>query len=107
MWTAGEVTALRERLGVDHPTFARMVGVDTRTVFRWETGIRPTGAAEAVLNGIREKLDSDPKGAPDVVDFLVKAAAIGGLAYLVARLLDSVPTSPRRNPSRPRRRQSP
>jgi len=89
MWTARDVVGLRERLGVDHPTFARMVGVDTRTVFRWEAGIRPTGAAEAVLSGIREKLASDPRNADRTIDFLVKSAAIGGLTYLFVQLLDA------------------
>ena len=73
------------------PAFARIVGVDPRTVYRWETGPgHPSGAAEAVLNGLKEKLDKDPSDANDVASFLVGAAAVGGLAYLLVKLLDSL-----------------
>lgn len=72
--------------------FARLCGVDARTVVRWETpgGPRPTGAAYAVMTAIREKLDADPKGASRVIKFLVGAAAVGGLAYVLLKLLGKV-----------------
>jgi hypothetical protein len=75
---------------MDPINFARLVGVDARTVLRWESGhVHPTGAAEAVLNGLREKLNKDPEVADQVVGLLLGAAAVGGLAYLLVRLLDS------------------
>jgi hypothetical protein len=72
--------------------FARLCGVDVRTVMRWESkdGPRPKGASEAVLSAIREQLSSDPKRADRVAKFLLKAAAVGGLAYVLVKLLGSV-----------------
>lgn len=91
MSTAVEVTALRDRLGVDRPTFARIVGVDTRTVFRWEAGdVTPSGAAEAVITGLREKIAEGHEIAEQVVKFVVKTSDVGGLAYLLVKLLDAV-----------------
>jgi branched-subunit amino acid ABC-type transport system permease component len=104
MWTQAEVTALRERLGVDRPRFARIVGVDTRTVFRWEAGeVQPSGAAGAVLTGLRQKLEADPTTAEQVIAFVVGASAVGGLAYLMVKLLDHATLAPLPLP-RPRRR---
>lgn len=98
MWTPQEVTAMREQLGLDGPGFAKLVGVDQRSVQRWEQGLaHPTGAAEAVLNGIREKLRKDPDTAGEVIKVLVGAAAIGGLAYLLVKLLDSLASTNNRN----------
>ncbi len=59
---------------------------------RWETpgGPRPTGAAHAVMAAIREKLDADPGNASRVIKFLVGAAAVGGLAYVLLKLLGKV-----------------
>lgn len=104
MWKAADVTVLRERLGVDRPTFARIVGVDTRTVFRWEAGeVTPSGAAEAILTGLREKLNANPETADQVIKFVVGAAAIGGLAYLVVKMLDAAAPPGAQAPKRRRR----
>lgn len=86
---AAEIRALRKRLGLDRSAFARLVGVDARTVSRWESekGPRPKGAAAAVVTGIREQLEGDPKSAKKVVRTLAGAAAVGGLAYLMVKLL--------------------
>lgn len=90
MWSANDVRALRQQLNVSQADFARLVGVDTRTVARWEAGTaRPTGAAEAVLVALREKLSKDPDEAAAVAAFVIGAVAVGGLAYLLVKLLDS------------------
>ena len=74
---------------MDSTQFAKLLDVDVRTVQRWETDLaKPTGAAEAVLIGIREKLDRDPKTADQVIKFVLAAAAVGGLAYLLIKLFD-------------------
>jgi DNA-binding transcriptional regulator YiaG len=107
MWTPSEIQALRHRLGVDAPGFARLLGVDARTVSRWELGTaRPTGASEAILAAVQEKLHKDPEDADNVVAFVVAAAAVGGLAYLLIKLLDEVPRHPsaRHPPAKGRRR---
>ena len=90
--SAAEVKALRSRLHMSRAQFARLCGVDSRTVVRWETpdGPRPTGAAQAVMAAIQEKLDSDPGSVKRVVKFLAGAAAVGGLAYVMLKLLGTI-----------------
>ena len=92
---AVEVLALRQRLRMNRTEFARLCGVDARTVSRWETegGPRPTGAAAAVMTAIGEKLDADPSNAKRVIKFLGTAAAVGGLAYVLLKLLGKVSSS--------------
>ncbi|MEX1362071.1 MAG: hypothetical protein AB1Z98_03045 [Nannocystaceae bacterium] len=92
MPSAAEVQRLRKRLQMTRAQFARLCGVDARTVVRWETpdGPRPTGAAAAVMTAIQEKLDADPGDAKKVVRFLAGAAAVGGLAYVLLKLLGKV-----------------
>ena len=82
-----DVRHLRLKLGMDVPEFARLMGVDARTVVRWESGkASPKGAAEAVMTGLREALDRDT--ADQVVKFVLGAAAVGGVAYLLVKLFD-------------------
>lgn len=89
--TSNDVRELRKTLGLSRPDFAQLVGVDMRTVIRWETGAAtPSGAAEAVITGLATALANDEEG--EVLDMLVKAAAIGGLAYLLITLLGSAST---------------
>ena len=88
LWSAEEVRQLREQIGLNRTQFARLVGVDSRTVLRWESedGPRPTGSAAAVLSGIFEQLEGDPKSAPRLIQVLAGAAAVGGLSYLLVKL---------------------
>jgi transcriptional regulator with XRE-family HTH domain len=88
-WTADEVRDLRTQLGLTVGDFAKLFGVDQRTVYRWESGrARPSGAAEAVMNGLREKLGKDPDNSDFIIKLLIGAAAVGGLAFLIVKLLD-------------------
>jgi hypothetical protein len=74
---------------MDTAAFAKLTGVDARTVRRWEAGqARPTGSAEAVMSGIEESLNKDPNFAGTLVALLVGAAAVGGLAYVLVKLID-------------------
>jgi len=93
-WPAVRVKALRSRLGLSVPDFARLVGVEPRTVYRWESsgsgkGLRPSGPAEAVLSGLASKVEGG-NGSNDVIKFLRGVVAIGGLAYLITKLLDEI-----------------
>jgi transcriptional regulator with XRE-family HTH domain len=91
MWNPNDIQALRDRLGMTVADFARLLGVDARTVRRWESGdARPTGSAEAVMSGIAESLDKDPDFAGELVKVLVAAAAVGGLAYVLVKLIDRI-----------------
>src|SRR5437870_3251656 len=83
-WDEKQVKQLREQLKLGIGEFARLAGVDPRTVYRWEAGeAEPSGASEAVLNGLREKLRKDPDQTESISSFLMGAAAIGGLGYLI------------------------
>jgi DNA-binding transcriptional regulator YiaG len=91
VWNSRDIRRLRSKLGLNQSQFARLVGVDVRSVIRWESskGPRPKGSAEAVMTGIREKLEADPSSAKKVIKLLTGAAAVGGLAYLLVKLLGS------------------
>jgi transcriptional regulator with XRE-family HTH domain len=100
-WGSAQVIALRHRLGATRDELARITGTNLRTVSRWETGTcEPSGAALGVLQAIREKLDTDPANAERVVAFILQAARVGGLSYLLLKLLDrAVPrAAPRASP---------
>ncbi len=92
MTSGFDVEGLRTRLKMNRSQFAKLCGVDARTVMRWETpgGPRPTGAAHAVMTAISEKLDADPASAKRIIKFLATAAAVGGLAYVLLKLLGKV-----------------
>jgi putative transcriptional regulator len=48
------VQAIRRRLGMTQPEFARLIGVSVATLRNWEQGRRePTGPARALLRAIR------------------------------------------------------
>jgi len=90
-----EVKSIRDRLGMEQPDFAKMLGVDTRTVARWEVGTAsPTGTAEAVLAGLRESFAKAPSQAGQIAAIVAGAVALGGVAYLVVKLFDALLTKP-------------
>jgi len=94
--TKAEIIALRHRLGLERAAFARITGTDVRTVTRWETGAcEPSGTSLSVLTGIREALDQHPERAEAMVRYIARAAAMGGLSYLLVKLLSAVvPSEP-------------
>ena len=56
--TPAEVFALRQRLGLTRPQFARLLGVVASTVFRWESGERnvsrgPAAKMRLLMRGAR------------------------------------------------------
>ena len=89
-WSAAEVVALRHRLGLDRKGLAQLLAVEPRTVVRWERNEAvPTGSAEAVLFALKETLDRHPARAERTVRFVTEAARVGGLGYLLIKLLDA------------------
>lgn len=88
---AKEVKELRARLGMNKSTFARLLGADVRTVTRWETGYaESSGTAEAVMVGIRESLAKNQHNADVLIKVITSAVDVGGLAYLIVKLVDLV-----------------
>ena len=89
MWTSKEIRDLRGRMSLSQAEFAKLLGVDVRSVIRWEDpeGPQPKGSAAQILAGIREQLEREPNNADKVLKVLASAAAVGGLAYLVMKLL--------------------
>jgi putative transcriptional regulator len=93
MLDAKSVRDFRARLKLTQPAFAQLIGVDLRTVIRWEMGTAtPSGPGAAVLTGLQASLKNAAGNADSIVDILVKAAAIGGLAYLLMTLLEDAKT---------------
>ena len=91
MTTPNEVLDLRERLGMSRAEFAAILGVDNRTVSRWEdSSSEPSGTARAVLSAFHEVLTRrHPDDAQIVRETLQSAAGVGGLGYLLVYLLDA------------------
>lgn len=86
---AGEVTALRVKLGLTKPSFARLVGCNLRTLNRWEDGeVKPKGTSSAVMRGFIRALENT-ESHDAIVAILQDTAHIGGLSYLLIRLLDN------------------
>ena len=90
-WAKQEVAAVRQRLKLSRPDFARLLGVDLRTIYRWENGeSEPSGPGEAVLNGIRQALQEQPDGLTAGLAVLGGMAAMGGLGFLVYKLIETL-----------------
>lgn len=90
-WTPAEVLSLRTRLCLDEVDFAAVMGVDSRTVHRWETGeAAPQGASVALLSGTLEALDRFVEQEDRIRKYLRRCADMGGLAYAWMRLLEGV-----------------
>ncbi|MFC2079493.1 helix-turn-helix domain-containing protein, partial [Candidatus Bipolaricaulota bacterium] len=88
-WDRARINNIKTRLGISRSEFARLLGVDSRTVYRWETGeSSPKGSAEAVLLGIEEALKSQPDGLKDALASIGAMAAIGGLGFMIYKLIE-------------------
>lgn len=86
---SSEIEGLRTELDLDPLPFARLCGVDVRTVTRWEMGEAcPTGASLAVLVAFRHALqESGPLARLRLAARLRDAADMGGLPHLLQRSL--------------------
>lgn len=74
---------------MSRPEFAKLLGVDTRTVYRWENGeSEPSGSAEAVLLGINQALKASPDGLTKALSAVGAIAAIGGLGFMIYKLIE-------------------
>lgn len=90
MFDAQRVKPLRQRLGLTQAEFARAVGADVRSVARWEAGkSRPSGSAIGVLTAFEMALAKYPGNDNAIAKFIVRTAAVGGLAFLLVELLET------------------
>lgn len=88
-WTSAQVAEIREKLALSRPEFAKLLGVDVRTVYRWESGDSvPSGSAEAVLAGVNQALVSRSDKAASALSAIGAMAAAGGLAFLIYKLIE-------------------
>jgi len=88
-WSIERIPQMRDRLGLSRAEFAKLLGVDARTVYRWESGeSSPTGPAEAVLLGIDQALKAPPDGLTSALSALGAMAAIGGLGFMIYKLIE-------------------
>ncbi len=79
---------LRVALGLDLPSFARMIGVDLRSATRWELGeTSPTGAAEVLLAVLWQQVEAEGPGGKTVRRIQRHAAVGEGLGALLRGLL--------------------
>lgn len=83
--TGNEIFSLREACDLSVASFAKLLGVDQRSVIRWEANqAEPTSSAREVMIGIRRAIDSDASSVrAEIRDVL----EVGGLALLIERLL--------------------
>lgn len=83
------VRALRAELGLGTYKFARIIGADIRSVFRWESGkTTPRGSTAQVMIAFETALKRCSKK-KDIIAFIVDATAAGGLAFLLVKLFDA------------------
>ena len=85
---SSDVGKLRRQLGLDCDEFAKLVGVNSRSVRRWELDGKPDkipGSAGDVLTALRYGLQKDRKA---LLGLIAGALAIGGLAFIMIKLLD-------------------
>lgn len=84
---------VRKVLGVSQADFAKLIGTTQVTVCKWEMDVdppQPTGCAKAVLLGLEMALKSSGN-APQMISFINDHNKVGGLAFLLLRLLEQVP----------------
>lgn len=71
-------------LGLELGAFASLLGVDGRTVRRWEAGkVRPSGSAAVVFAALREAVHRQPA----IAERLIRASSVGGLSHLLITML--------------------
>jgi transcriptional regulator with XRE-family HTH domain len=83
-----DVQYIRNRLGLDYEEFAKLLGVTSRSVRRWESEGSPDkipGSAGDILTALRFGLEKDSE---KLIKFIAGGIAIGGLAFLLTKLLD-------------------
>ncbi len=87
-----DIKALREMLGLTQVSFARLLGVDWRSVDRWEDDASPPKHTHAALMEVLGRVWRDNLDSPALrylKDLIDASIAIGGLGGMLLILLDS------------------
>lgn len=88
-WTSENIKKFRKELRLNQNQFAILLGVDTRSVNRWESGNSIIGSsAFCIISGINEFLIKNPDSKEKVINFINRCVSIGGLSYMILSLLD-------------------
>lgn len=94
-WHSAQISEMRKRLQLSRSEFAKLLGVDTRTIYRWENGESvPSGSAEAALLGINQALRTQPDGLTKALAAIGAMAAMGGLGFMIYKLIEFLGRSP-------------
>jgi len=83
-----DVQHIRRKLELNYEEFAKLLGVTSRSVRRWELDGSPnkiSGSAGDVLTALRFGLDKDSE---KLIRFVAEVIAMGGLALLLTKLLE-------------------
>ncbi len=87
---AGQIRAFRKRLGLTQEQLAKLLGVHTLTVSRWERGqVTPDGATAQLLDLLNERSEHakpDSETLNKILGFIAAGTAIAGLGALLAYL---------------------
>jgi len=89
------VKYLRKLLGMSVAEYSDLLAVAEKTVRRWEgdpetyyRASTPTSTPEAVLLAIEEYVRLYPDRAEEMLSFINTTSKVGGLTYLLLRLLE-------------------
>ncbi len=86
---------LRISLHMTEEEFCRLLGIDLRTLRRWEAHQgAPAGAALQTIAGLEEALRRHPERSDFLVEYIRSASAVGGVSYLLVRLFDDLTRDP-------------
>jgi len=83
-WNVEDLINLRLDLKMSRSEFGKILGVDERSIWRWESGgSKPRGSAVSVLDGIQFALQENPDSIDEIIKYLQKNAKIGGLSFMI------------------------
>lgn len=77
---AYEVVLIRDRLGLDQPTFGRLLGVSERTIRGWENGAVIPASAQFTLQLVRHCAHVRPQSARGQLSAILSGEAITHLS---------------------------
>lgn len=92
-FTAADVVALRQGLGLTRAQFASLVGVSASTVFRWESTLGVLNVdpmQRQIFAALQQQLAAPNNQAAQLGQAVGKALLIGGGLFALYKLLEAV-----------------